>query len=251
MGPAHDQVWTETTNKRQDFAGEISGSLGCRGALVDRHGVYIIVMHGCNELFVLHVVGDRGCFSSCQRRHKLTVRDHKIPQPFILRPRKFCALTHRWTAPEYPNSSTRQSPTVSPSPRQLHFHQSDAKPVDAEVKVDALTKLQAELEAGAEVCPQPLIPTRFRPSLQGSRCRGCHQHSQGMSQSLASTLDHRCGLRSPLTLTPDHRKWTTQSSSNSPEVVVQFHLDILYYSVDRCLQPAAGPDSLLDPRRPV
>lgn len=54
---------------------------------------------------------------------------------------------------ECPSSSTRQSPTVSPSPPQLHFHQSDGLSADVEVKVDALTKLQAELEAGAEVLP--------------------------------------------------------------------------------------------------
>ena len=54
---------------------------------------------------------------------------------------------------EYPNSSTRQSPTVSPSSPQLHFRQTDALAVDVEVKVDALTKLQAELETGAEVRP--------------------------------------------------------------------------------------------------
>jgi hypothetical protein len=41
-----------------------------------------------------------------------------------------------------------------------HCHQSDALSVDVEVKVDALTKLQAELEAGAEVRPQAFVPAR-------------------------------------------------------------------------------------------
>lgn len=44
---------------------------------------------------------------------------------------------------------------------QPDVHQSDALAVDVEVKVDALTKLQAELEAGAEVCHQLLIPAPY------------------------------------------------------------------------------------------
>lgn len=72
-----------------------------------------------------------------------------------------------------------------------------------------------------------------------------------MSQSLASTLDDRCGLRDTLTPAPDNPNWATQSPSNSPEVVIKFNLDILYYSIDRCLQPPAGPDSFLDAWWPV
>jgi len=99
------------------------------------------------------VVGD-------QRRHiRLTGRDHQVPhRQFSVHKteppsHKHCALTHRWMTREYPNSSTRQSPTVSPSSSQVHFYQSDALTVDVEVKVDALTKLQAELETGVEVHP--------------------------------------------------------------------------------------------------
>jgi hypothetical protein len=43
----------------------------------------------------------------------------------------------------------------------FRFHQSDAVSVDVEVKVDALTKLQAELEAGAEVRLKAFVSARF------------------------------------------------------------------------------------------
>ena len=43
--PAHDRVWTETTNQGQGSARKGLGSLGCRAStLVDRHGVYVIVI---------------------------------------------------------------------------------------------------------------------------------------------------------------------------------------------------------------
>ena len=64
-------------------------------------------------------------------------------------------------AHKYLNSPARQSPAVSPGPSPLHFHQSDAPTADAEVKVDALTKLQVELESGAEVRPRIPLPTQF------------------------------------------------------------------------------------------
>ena len=106
------------------------------------------------------MAGDRAVFRAVNVVIlRLTGRDHQVPhRQFSVHAtgslsRKHRALTHRWMTREYPNSSTRQSPTVSPSPSQLYFHQSDALTVDAEVKVDALTKLQAELEAGAEVRP--------------------------------------------------------------------------------------------------
>lgn len=77
MSPAHDHLWTETTNKGQDSARKVSGSLGCWRALVDKHGMYLtVVAWAANELFVLHVARRSRCFSSCQRRHRLTVRDH-------------------------------------------------------------------------------------------------------------------------------------------------------------------------------
>ena len=62
ISPAHDRTRTETTNKGQDSAWKVPGPLGCWNALlIDRHGVYIIVVQGgapANELFVLHVAGD-------------------------------------------------------------------------------------------------------------------------------------------------------------------------------------------------
>ena len=80
--PAHYRVWTETTNKRQDSAREISGSFRCWSAVVDKHSVYIIVVCGLQMSCLSASRGRRSrCFSSCQRRHRLTVRGHQVHSP--------------------------------------------------------------------------------------------------------------------------------------------------------------------------
>ena len=43
ISPAHNCIRTETANKRPDSARKVTGSFGYRGALVDRHGVYILL----------------------------------------------------------------------------------------------------------------------------------------------------------------------------------------------------------------
>ena len=160
ISPAHDRVRTETTNKGQHCTRKDSGSLGCWRTFVDKHGVYNIVVAWLEA----RCCSSRGlksrCFLSSQRRHRLTVRGHQVPLALTgSLSRKPRAPTHRWMARACPSSSTRQSPTVSPVP-PIYFHQPDARSIDVEVKVDALTKLQAELEAGAEVRSKAPVPSR-------------------------------------------------------------------------------------------
>ena len=129
-------------------------------------------------------------------------------------------------AHKYLNSSARQSPAVSPGPSPLHFHQSDAPTADVEVKVDALTKLQAELESGAEV--RPRLPYQLNsdhllkvPDAEGviSTLKAClkvsHQHLTTAAVSVIPPLLPLIIASGQQNHRPTHQRSLSNSTSTS------------------------------------